>query len=185
MLPCEWVIDLSGEYGFDCHLLVLVNGLQVVADTVPTHGVEQVVDLGRVGTAAQDDHLSLRVVDVWDAVEDQLDVVDLSLDEILHVQVGADRATERLLVVVKRLELYRRREQAPQVDRVGVVTDRRLVQLQEEAVLRSIVDKHLDDWARVIVRVDDLTIVEVPRIQPQVANDVMHFEKEGMQGQRE
>jgi hypothetical protein len=64
-----------------------------------------VVDLGRVGTATQDDHLSLRVVDVRDAVKDRLDVVDFGLDEVLHEQVEADRAAERaaerLLVVVK------------------------------------------------------------------------------------
>jgi hypothetical protein len=65
-----------------------------------------VVDLRRVGVATQDDHLNLRVVDVRDAVEDRLDVVDLGLDEVLHVQVGADRASERLLAVVERLELY-------------------------------------------------------------------------------
>jgi hypothetical protein len=47
-----------------------------------------VVDLGRVGVATQDDHLSLRVVDVRDAVEDQLDVVNIGLDDVLHVQVG-------------------------------------------------------------------------------------------------
>ncbi len=80
---------------------------------VLAHGVEQVVDLGRVGAATQDDHLNLRVVDVWDAIEDRLDVVDLGLDEVLHVQVRADRAAERLLAIVECLELYRHREQAP------------------------------------------------------------------------
>jgi hypothetical protein len=55
----------------------------------------------------------LRVVDVWDAIEDRLDVVDLGLDEVLHVQVRADRAAERLLAIVECLELYRHREQAP------------------------------------------------------------------------
>jgi hypothetical protein len=49
------------------------------------HGAEQVVDLGRIGIVAQDDHLSLRVVNVRDAVEDWLDVVDLGLDEVLHI----------------------------------------------------------------------------------------------------
>ncbi len=106
LFPCERVDDLGGEYGFDCHLPVLVGGLQLVTDTIPTHGAKHVVDLGRIGTAVQDDHLSLRVVDVRDAVEDQLDVVDLGPDEVLHVQVEADRAAERLLAVVERLELY-------------------------------------------------------------------------------
>jgi hypothetical protein len=72
--------------------------------------VNEVVDLGWVGTTAQDDHLSLWVVDVRDAVEDQLDVVDLDLDEVLHVQVMADWVAERLLAVVKRLELNRHQE---------------------------------------------------------------------------
>jgi hypothetical protein len=65
-----------------------------------------VIDLGRVGGVTQDDHLSLWVIDVRDAVDDRLDVVDLGLDKILHVQVGPDRAVEHLLVVVERLELY-------------------------------------------------------------------------------
>jgi hypothetical protein len=65
-----------------------------------------VVDLGRIGATAQDDHLSLQVVDVRDVVEDRLNVVDFGPDEVLHVQVGADQATERLLVVIERLELY-------------------------------------------------------------------------------
>jgi hypothetical protein len=34
-------------------------------------------------------------------------------------------------------------------------------------------------------RADDLAIVEVPRIQLQVGDDVVHLEEEGMQGQRE
>jgi hypothetical protein len=82
-------------------------------DTVSMHSAEQVVDLGRVGTGTQDDHLNLRVVDVRDAVEDRLDVVDLGFDEVLHIQVRADRAADRLLAVVERFELYRHREQAP------------------------------------------------------------------------
>jgi hypothetical protein len=65
-----------------------------------------VVDLGRVGAATQNDHLNLRDVDVQDVVENRLDVVDLRLDEVLHVHVGADRAVEHLLVVVVRFELY-------------------------------------------------------------------------------
>ncbi len=69
----------------------------------------------------------MQVVDVRDVVEDRLDVVDLGLDEVLHVQVGADWATECLLAVVKPLELYQCREQAPQVDHVGVIRDRRLM----------------------------------------------------------
>jgi hypothetical protein len=70
------------------------------------HGAEQVINLGRVGTNAHDDHLSLHVIDVQDAVEDRLDVVDLGLDEVLHIQVKVDRAAEHLLTVVERLELY-------------------------------------------------------------------------------
>ncbi len=70
LFPCERVINLGGEYGLDCHLLVLVGGLQLVTDTIAVHSAEQVVDLGRVGTTAQVDHLSLWVVDVRDAVED-------------------------------------------------------------------------------------------------------------------
>ncbi len=120
LLPCEWVIDLGREYGLDCHLPILVGDLQLVADLVPAHSAEQVVDLGRVGVVAQDEHLNLQVVDVRDAVEDRLDVVDLGLDEVLHVQVGADRAVERLLAVVEHLELYRCREQVPQDDCIGV-----------------------------------------------------------------
>ncbi len=85
LLPCEWVVDLGKKYGLDCHLPILVGGVQLVADTVPAHGAEQVVDLGRVGTATQDDHLNLQVVDVRDAVEDRLDVVDFGLHEVLHV----------------------------------------------------------------------------------------------------
>jgi hypothetical protein len=65
-----------------------------------------VVDLGRVGAATQDDHLIMWVVDVQDAIEDRLDVVDLGLDEVLHVQVRADQASERLFLIVERLELY-------------------------------------------------------------------------------
>ncbi len=68
------------------------------------------VNLERVGAAALDDHLSLRVVDVRDAVEDRLDVVNLGLDELPHVQVEADWATERLLTVLECFELYRCRE---------------------------------------------------------------------------
>ncbi len=52
----------------------------------------------------------MQVVDVWDAVEDRLDIVDLGLHEVLHVHVGADQASKRLLAVVKHLELYRCRE---------------------------------------------------------------------------
>jgi hypothetical protein len=69
----------------------------------------------------------LWVVDVRDAVEDQLDVVDFGLDEVLHIQVGADLVAERLLTIVERLELYRCREQPSQVDRVGVAGDQQLV----------------------------------------------------------
>ncbi len=138
------------------------------------------VDLGQIGTAAQDDHLSLRVVNVRDAVEDWLDVVDLGPDEVLHVQVGANRATERLLAVVERLELCQRREQASQVDRVGIAADRRLVQLQVEAMLRYIVDEHLDGSARVIEHANNLAIIKVPRVQLQGRDDVMHLEKEGV-----
>jgi hypothetical protein len=80
--------------------------LQFVTDTIPAHGAEQVVDLGRIGAAMQNDHLNLWVVDVRDAVKHRLDVVDLGVDEVMHVQVRADRTAERLLVVVVRLELY-------------------------------------------------------------------------------
>ncbi len=45
LFPCEWVVDLGGKYGLDCHLLVLVGGLQL-ADAVSTYGAEHVVDLG-------------------------------------------------------------------------------------------------------------------------------------------
>ncbi len=86
LLPCEQVVDLGGKYGLDCHLPILVDGLQFVADTIPKHGAKQVVDLGQVNAVAQDDHLSLR-----DAIKDRLDVVDLGLDEVLHVQVETDR----------------------------------------------------------------------------------------------
>ncbi len=144
---------------------------------VPAHGAKQVVDLARVGAARQNDHLNLRVIDVQDAVEDWLDVVDHSLDEVLHVQVGVDRAA-------KRLELYRHLEQAPQDDRIGVAGDQWLVQLQLEAMFRFVVDEHLDNLARVIERADNFTIVEVPRIQLQVGDDVVHLEEEGVQGQR-
>ncbi len=85
MLLCERVVNLGGEYGLDCHLPVLVGNMQFVMDTIPTHGAEQVVDLRRVGVVTQNDHLSLRVIDVRDVVEDRLDVVDLGLDEVLHV----------------------------------------------------------------------------------------------------
>jgi hypothetical protein len=90
----------------------MVSDLLLVADKVPVHGAEHVVDLGRIGAATQNDHFNLRVVDVRDAIEDRLNVIDLGLDEVLHVQVRADRAAERLLAIVVRLELYRRREQA-------------------------------------------------------------------------
>jgi hypothetical protein len=53
-----------------------------------------------------------------------LDVVDLGLDEVVHVYVEADRAAERLLAVIVCLELYRGREQASQDDHVGVAGDR-------------------------------------------------------------
>jgi hypothetical protein len=93
----------------------------------------------------------LQVIDVWDAVKDRLDVVDLGVDEVLHEHVGADRAAERLLVVVEHLlvvvehlELYRRWEKTSQVDHVGIANDRRLMQLQVEALLKSIIDEHLD-----------------------------------------
>ncbi len=112
--------------------------------------------------------------------QDRLDVIDLGLDEVLHVQVGADRAAERLLAIVERLELYRCQEQAPQVDRIGVAGDQRLVQLQVEAMLKSVIDEHLDGSARVIERADDLAIIEVPRVQLQVGDDVMHLEKESV-----
>ncbi len=59
------------------------------------------------------------------------------------------------------------------------------MQLQVEVVFRSVVDKHLDGSARVIERADNLTIVEVPRIQLQVGDDVVYLEEEGVQGQRE
>jgi LytS/YehU family sensor histidine kinase len=85
LLPCEWVVDLSGEYGLDCHLPILVDGLQLVVDTVLVHGAEQMVDLGRVSAATQNDHLNLQVVDVQDAIEDRLDVVDLGLDEVFSL----------------------------------------------------------------------------------------------------
>jgi hypothetical protein len=85
LLPCKRVVNLGGEYGLDCHLLVLVDGLQFVADTIAAHGAEEVVDLGRVGTTTQDDHFSPWVVDVRDAVADQLDVFDFGLDEVFHV----------------------------------------------------------------------------------------------------
>jgi hypothetical protein len=85
--------------------------------------VEQVVDLGRVDVATQDDHLNLHIVDVRNAIEDQLDVVNLRLDEVLHLQVGADRAVKCLLAIIERLELYRHREQALQDDRVDVAGD--------------------------------------------------------------
>jgi hypothetical protein len=123
LLPCEWVVDLGGEYDLNCHLPILVDGLELVADTIPTHGAKEVVDLGRVGAPTQHDHLNLRVVDVRDAVEDRLDVVDLGLDEVLHVQVGANQVTEQLLAVIECLELYQHREQASQDDRVGVAGD--------------------------------------------------------------
>ncbi len=47
-------------------------------------------------------------------------------------------------------------------------------------MLRSIVDEHLDGFARVIERADDLAIIEVPHVQLQVEDDVMHLEKEGV-----
>ncbi len=59
------------------------------------------------------------------------------------------------------------------------------MQLQVEAVLRSVINEHLDDSVRVIERADDLAIIEVSRVQLQVRDDVMHLEKEGVQGQRE
>jgi hypothetical protein len=37
----------------------MVGSLQLVVDTVSTHGAEQMVDLGRIGATAQDDHLNL------------------------------------------------------------------------------------------------------------------------------
>jgi hypothetical protein len=58
------------------------------------------------------------------------------------------------------------------------------VQLQVEAVFRSVVDERLDGSARVIKRADNLTIIELPRIQLQVGDDVVHLEEEGVQGQR-
>ncbi len=79
--------------------------------------------LRQVSVAAQYDHLNLRFVDVCDAVEDRQDVVGLGLDEVLHIQVGADRAAKRLLAIVECLELYRHREQALQVDRISVAGD--------------------------------------------------------------
>ncbi len=53
-----------------------------------------------------------------------------------------------------------------------------------EAVFRSVVDERLDGSARVIKRADNLTIIELPRIQLQVGDDVVHLEEEGVQGQR-
>ncbi len=154
-------------------------------DTISAHGAEQVVDLRRVGTTTQDDHFNLRVVDVRDVVTNRLDVVDPGLDEVLHVQVDANRAAERLLAVVEHFELYRRREQTSEVDRVGIVGDRRLVQLRVEAMLRFIIDEHLDSSARVIERADDVAIIEVSCIRLQVGDDDMHLQKEGVHGQRE
>ncbi len=58
------------------------------------------------------------------------------------------------------------------------------MQLQVKALLRSVVDEHLDGSARVIERGDDLAIIEVPHVQLQVGDGVMHLEKEGVQGQR-
>ncbi len=52
-------------------------------------------------------------------------------------------------------------------------------------MLRSVINEHLDDSVRVIERADDLAIIEVSRVQLQVRDDVMHLEKEGVQGQRE
>ncbi len=101
LLPCKRVVNLSGDYGLDCHLLVLVGRVQLIADMVPAHNVVQVVDLGRVGNVAQDDHLSFWVVDVRNAIEDQLDV-----DEVFHIHVEANWAAERLLAVVERFELH-------------------------------------------------------------------------------
>jgi hypothetical protein len=75
--------------------------VQLIADMVPAHNVVQVVDLGRVGNVAQDDHLSFWVVDVRNAIEDQLDV-----DEVFHIHVEANWAAERLLAVVERFELH-------------------------------------------------------------------------------
>jgi hypothetical protein len=43
LLPCERVVNLGEEYGLNCHLPVLVSDLQLVVDTIPAHGVEQVV----------------------------------------------------------------------------------------------------------------------------------------------
>jgi hypothetical protein len=104
-------------------LPVLVGSLQLIAHPVLTHSVEQVVDLRRIVAPAQNDHLNLRIVDVRDAVQDRLDIVDLGLYEVLHVQVGADRAAERLLAIIESLELYRRREHGSQDNHVGVASD--------------------------------------------------------------
>jgi hypothetical protein len=54
-----------------------------------------------------------------------------------------------------------------------------------EVVFRSVIDEDLDDSARVIERADNLTIVEILRIQLQVGDVVVHLEEEGVQGQRE
>ncbi len=59
------------------------------------------------------------------------------------------------------------------------------MQLQVEAVFRSIIDEHLDGSAHVIKRADYFTIVEIPRIQLQVGDDIVHLEEEGVQGQWE
>ncbi len=46
LLPCERVVDMGREYGLDYHMLVLVGALQLVVNTIATHGEEEVVDLG-------------------------------------------------------------------------------------------------------------------------------------------
>jgi hypothetical protein len=57
------------------------------------------------------------------------------------------------------------------------------VQLQVEAMFRSVVDKHLDGSAHVIECANYFTIVEIPRIQVEVEDDVAHLEEEGLHGQ--
>jgi hypothetical protein len=49
------------------------------------------------------------------------------------------------------------------------------MQLQVEAMFRSVVNEHLNNLACVIEHSDDLTIIKVPRIQLQVGDDVVHL----------
>ncbi len=52
-------------------------------------------------------------------------------------------------------------------------------------MFRSVINEHLDGSTHVIERADDLTIIEVPHIQLQVGDHVMHLEEEGVYGQQE